>query len=156
MRYETQENSARRIAPSSFDTELPPDARAEFSRPKRPRILFRQSLLKRDPGANLNVWRRPSVRSSARSFWWHSLAGHRKRPPNILSRRQHHLQFFSRRRHPRLAPSSYRLRCGVRLYIGCRGRNQACTNGMSYQPNGAAETSGPVSWGPGNTFRKSL
>jgi hypothetical protein len=40
MRQSTRDFTARRISPS-FDTELPPDARSELIRPRRPVILHR-------------------------------------------------------------------------------------------------------------------
>jgi hypothetical protein len=41
MRQSTQDYSARRFSPSQFDCELPPDARQEMFKPKRPVILGR-------------------------------------------------------------------------------------------------------------------
>jgi hypothetical protein len=41
MRQPTQDTLAGRIQPSQYDTVLPPDARAEMFKPKRPAILHR-------------------------------------------------------------------------------------------------------------------
>lgn len=68
---QNQEFTAGRIQPSQFDTELPPDARAEMLKPKRPRILTRPPGPRQKPlGVNSAwSWRHPAF------GWLLALAG---------------------------------------------------------------------------------
>src|SRR6516165_10529409 len=63
-----QEQTARRFQPSSYECELPDDVRAQFVRPKRPRILERPL---QEPRARSGVlkWLVALILASVISSW---------------------------------------------------------------------------------------